>query len=85
MRTFHEWWFEYGSAMRPEENEDYEQFSARIAEAAWENSAKTNWNLAIDSALENAKAKIESKKDGSGKWYKISSIIPRSILKLKKI
>ena len=83
MTTFEEWWFEYGSAMRPEEDEDYEQFAQRIAEAAWENSRKINWNLAMDAAAENAKAKIESVKDKSGNWYKISTVIKRSILKLK--
>lgn len=50
MTTFKEWWFEYGSAMRQGKNEDSEEFAHRIAEGAWENSRKINWNLAIDKA-----------------------------------
>ncbi|MBN2661554.1 MAG: hypothetical protein JXR54_09835 [Tannerellaceae bacterium] len=40
MKTFEEWWFEYGSGMRPEPEEDMETFAKRVAKVSWEISSR---------------------------------------------
>ena len=37
MNQFETWWYNEGSAMRPNKNEDTEQFAKRIAQIAWAN------------------------------------------------
>lgn len=84
MGMFDEWWYDIGSGMRPGNDEDFDEFVRRIAEESWRYSGKIHWNLAIDESSERGKAKIESVKDKSGRWYKTSVVIKKSILKLKR-
>ena len=37
MNTYQMWWDTEGSAMRPHEHEDLEEFARRITEIAWSN------------------------------------------------
>jgi hypothetical protein len=39
MTNFATWWHEVGSGMRPDPNEDTEEFAHRIASSAWHNCA----------------------------------------------
>jgi hypothetical protein len=57
MTKFATWWHEVGSGMRPDPNEDTEEFAHRIASSAWHNCAD-----AAFTACEAACDQIETEK-----------------------